>query len=104
MDEMLEAARENYRRAGPHETAQLGASGGLLVYTRPEAQRAKCGEIPGAIVIERNVLEWSLGPTSPDHHEALTQPDQESVVSLAVATCPSGSTSGSLHNPAGLGS
>jgi rhodanese-related sulfurtransferase len=32
----------------------------------PIANRAAEGEIPGAIVLERNVLEWRLDPTSPD--------------------------------------
>ncbi len=41
------------------------ASGALLVDTRSEAQRLAGGEIPGALVIERNVLEWRLDPTSP---------------------------------------
>ena len=31
---------------------------------RPEAQRALEGEIPGSLVIERNVLEWRLDPSS----------------------------------------
>ena len=40
------------------------ARGALVVDTRPEAQRRRDGELPGAIVIERNVLEWRLDPTS----------------------------------------
>ncbi|WP_256378472.1 rhodanese-like domain-containing protein [Tsukamurella sp. 1534] len=40
------------------------AAGAVLVDTRPAAQRAAEGEIEGALVIERNVLEWRLDPTS----------------------------------------
>jgi rhodanese-related sulfurtransferase len=38
--------------------------GALLVDTRPEWQRREDGEIPGALVIERNHIEWRLDPTS----------------------------------------
>lgn len=38
------------------------ANGGLLVDIRPAHQRAEFGEVPGAIVIERNNLEWRLDP------------------------------------------
>jgi rhodanese-related sulfurtransferase len=38
--------------------------GAILVDTRPEFQRRADGEIPGAIVIERNHLEWRLHPES----------------------------------------
>ncbi len=80
VDELLERARASYSRVGPHEAAAIGASGGLIVDTRPSAQRAEFGEIPGALVIERNVLEWRLDPTSPDCHTAVTGPEQHIVV------------------------
>jgi rhodanese-related sulfurtransferase len=38
-------------------------NGAELVDTRPAFQRESGGEIPGAIVIERNHLEWRLDPT-----------------------------------------
>ena len=69
-----------FRRVGPHEAARLWASGGLLVDIRPRVQRAEFGEIPGAIVIERNVLEWRLDPSSPNRHDAVTGSDQDIVV------------------------
>jgi rhodanese-related sulfurtransferase len=37
----------------------------FIVDTRPEFQRRAAGEVPGAIVIERNHLEWRLDPDSP---------------------------------------
>nr|WP_246080314.1 rhodanese-like domain-containing protein [Nonomuraea mesophila] len=49
----------------PAEAAAAIAGGARLVDTRPQFQRAADGEIPGAIVIERNHLEWRLDPTSP---------------------------------------
>ncbi|HRD12969.1 MAG TPA: rhodanese-like domain-containing protein, partial [Mycobacterium sp.] len=36
----------------------------ILVDIRPAAQRAAEGEVPAALVIERNVLEWRCDPTS----------------------------------------
>ncbi len=66
--------------SAPTRRPALGADGGLLVDTRPAAQRAEFGEIPGALVIERNLLEWRLDPTSPHRHPAVTGPDQHVVV------------------------
>ncbi|MFU8852764.1 rhodanese-like domain-containing protein [Micromonospora sp. SL1-18] len=64
VDALLEQARAGLRRLTPHETVEAVRRGALLVDTRPEAQRRKQGELPGAIVIERNVLEWRLDPAS----------------------------------------
>ncbi len=80
VDQLVERARATYSRVRAYEAAALGTDGGLLVDTRPAAQRAEFGEIPGALVIERNVLEWRLDPTSPHRHSALTGPDQHVVV------------------------
>ena len=56
-------------RIGPRVQAQdLQAEldrGSLVVDTRSVGQRSRDGELPGAIVVERNVLEWRLDPTSP---------------------------------------
>ena len=40
------------------------AAGAVLVDIRPAAQRAAEGEIPGALIVERNVLEWRFDPAS----------------------------------------
>jgi rhodanese-related sulfurtransferase len=40
------------------------ASGAILVDIRPLEQRERDGTIPGALVIDRNVLEWRLAPRS----------------------------------------
>ena len=42
------------------------ARGALLVDIRPIEQRRRDGEVPGALVVDRNVLEWRLDPQS-DH-------------------------------------
>ncbi len=80
VDQLVERARAGYRRVRAHEAAMLQADGGLLVDIRPAAQRSEFGEVPGALVIERNVLEWRLDPTSVHRHSALRGPDQHVVV------------------------
>jgi rhodanese-related sulfurtransferase len=64
VDELLAAARQRLQRVGPHEASDAVARGALLVDTRPQWQRREEGGIPGALVIERNHLEWRLDPTS----------------------------------------
>ena len=62
----LDKARRRLKRLTPEEAAAEHAAGALLVDTRPAEQRHRDGEIPGALVIDRNILEWRLDPTSPD--------------------------------------
>jgi rhodanese-related sulfurtransferase len=62
VDRLLGEARQRLVRVGPHRAKQIHDSGGLLVDIRPAAQRAQFGEIPGALIVERNDLEWRLDP------------------------------------------
>jgi len=64
--EILQAARDRLQRVSPEDAYAEYRAGAVLVDIRPAAQRHAEGEIPGAIVIERNVLEWRLDPRS-DH-------------------------------------
>src|SRR5689334_6643749 len=65
IDEILAGARARLVRVGPRETlSAIRDRGAVLIDIRPAAQRAEHGEIPGALVIERNVLEWRLDPRS----------------------------------------
>ncbi len=64
IDEILAAARRRFERVGPRFAHRAQQRGAVLVDIRPVAQRAAHGEIPGAVVIERNVLEWRLDPRS----------------------------------------
>jgi len=63
VDELLERARRRLVRVKPEQAARELGEGALLVDIRPSEQRAQ-GEIPGATVIDRNVLEWRLDPAS----------------------------------------
>ncbi len=72
IDEVVERARRRLVRVTPEQAAAELAQGALLVDTRTESQRAVQGDIPGAIVIDRTVLEWRLDPTSPSRIEQAT--------------------------------
>jgi rhodanese-related sulfurtransferase len=65
IDELLQRCRDTLRRVDPADLADVAAAGALVVDTRPVDQRLRDGELPGAVVIDRNVLEWRLDPTSP---------------------------------------
>ena len=86
--EILANARARLSRVDPYETSQALARGAVLIDIRPAAQRAEFGEIPGAIVIERNVLEWRLDPSSDARLPFAGSYDLEVIV-----TCQEGYTS-----------
>jgi rhodanese-related sulfurtransferase len=79
-DGLLEAARSRIERVGPAELAAVVEGGGLVVDIRPEAQRRQEGDLPGAVVVERNVLEWRLDPWGDHRLEQVTGPDLRVVV------------------------
>jgi rhodanese-related sulfurtransferase len=64
VDELLTDARSRLDRLEPDAAAAAVAAGALLVDIRPQWQRAAQGEIPGAVIVERNHLEWRLDPGS----------------------------------------
>ena len=88
INEILATARTRLTRVGPHETQAALSRGAVLVDIRPAAQRAEHGEIPGAVVIERNVLEWRLDPRSDARLPFADSYDLEVIV-----TCQEGYTS-----------
>jgi rhodanese-related sulfurtransferase/mannose-6-phosphate isomerase-like protein (cupin superfamily) len=64
IDEVMDAARARLQRVSPEQAYEALGAGAVLVDIRPAAQRAHEGEIPGAILVERNVLEWRFDPAS----------------------------------------
>jgi rhodanese-related sulfurtransferase len=62
--ELLERARARYRRVDAPTAFAAMQAGALLIDTRTDGQRARDGEIPGALVIDRTVLEWRIDPDS----------------------------------------
>ncbi len=94
LDDLVAEARSTLRRLPPAEAWAAVADGALLVDIRPEAQRRREGEFPVGVVIDRNVLEWRLTPTSDHRIPELAHADQVVIVacsqsfasSLAAAT------------------
>ena len=64
IDLLLSAARARLTRLAPAEALDAVQRGAVVVDIRPAAQRAEHGDLPGALVVERNVLEWRFDPTS----------------------------------------
>jgi rhodanese-related sulfurtransferase/mannose-6-phosphate isomerase-like protein (cupin superfamily) len=65
IEKMLSAARARLRRLSPAEGYDAVAKAeAILIDIRPEGQRAIEGSIPGALIVERNVLEWRFDPAS----------------------------------------
>jgi len=83
IDDLLAEARGRRQRLTPAEAAEACSRGALLVDTRSAAQRAEHGELPGALAIERNVLEWRLDPASPDRIPEVHGYDQQIIVVCA---------------------
>jgi len=64
IDQVLAQARTRLNRLTPRQALRAVDAGAALVDIRPAAQRAAEGEIPGALIVERNVLEWRFDPAS----------------------------------------
>ena len=62
IDDLLSEARADLVRLTPAQAYDAQAAGAVLVDIRPEANRVAEGALPGAIVVERTVLEWRLDP------------------------------------------
>jgi len=88
------SARSRLARLQPQQAWDAVRNGAILVDIRPEFQRRADGEIPGAIVVERNHLEWRLHPASADRIPEAADVDVHWIVicdegyasSLAAAT------------------
>jgi rhodanese-related sulfurtransferase len=63
IDRLLQRIQAELDRVHPADLAAAVAAGALVVDIRPVDQRRRDGDLPGAIVVDRNVLEWRLDPT-----------------------------------------
>lgn len=77
---LLDRARVGMRRLPPHEAFAAAQAGALLIDTRSDIQRQEQGDLPGALVIDRTVLEWRLDPASPNRIPEATGYDVQVVV------------------------
>jgi rhodanese-related sulfurtransferase len=81
IEEVLWAARARLRRLSPAEVYEaMEKTEAVLVDIRPEGQRAIEGSIPGALVVERNVLEWRFDPASHARLPIVTDHDLQVIV------------------------
>jgi rhodanese-related sulfurtransferase len=81
IDELLARVREGLDRVEPaeaHEAARAGEA--LLVDIRYASLRDRDGLIPGALVVERNELEWRLDPLGSHRAPEATSHDLRVVV------------------------
>ncbi|MBG0852058.1 sulfurtransferase [Streptomyces spinoverrucosus] len=97
IDELLERVREGYARIEPQEAYEAARAGeALLVDIRYAALRERDGVIPGALIVERNELEWRLDP-----HGSHRLPEATSHELRVVVVCNEGYASSlaveSLH-------
>jgi rhodanese-related sulfurtransferase len=80
VDRLLAEARRGLRRVDALQAKEIYDAGGLLIDIRPAAQRAEFGEIPGALVVERNNLEWRLDPRGSHRLPEAEDPDRPVVI------------------------
>jgi rhodanese-related sulfurtransferase len=80
IDQILDSSRARLRRLTADEVPAALDRGALLVDIRPQAQRTSEGEVPEALIIERNVLEWRCDPTSDARLPQATSDDVEWVI------------------------
>ena len=94
IDKLLAHARSGLDRVPVEDLADEVAQGAILIDIRPLEQRRRDGDLPDAIVIDRNVLEWRLDPSSPHRLPIATGADVRLIIvcnegyssSLAAAT------------------
>ena len=80
LDQYLAVARSTLVRLEPASAYAATRRGALLVDIRPEFQRRRDGEVPGAIIVERNHLEWRLHPDSAARIPQATSADIQWIV------------------------
>ncbi|WP_435810220.1 rhodanese-like domain-containing protein [Streptomyces mirabilis] len=81
IDTLLERVREGLDRVEAEEAYSAAQAGeALLVDVRYAALRERDGLIPGALVVERNELEWRLDPQGSHRAPEATSHDLRVVV------------------------
>jgi rhodanese-related sulfurtransferase len=80
VDDLLDNSRKRISRVGPSELDQVIDRGGIVIDIRTAQQRATEGPLPGALVVERNVLEWRLDPESPHRLPAVLDHSQQVIL------------------------
>ncbi len=77
---LLSESRRGLARVEPADLEAVRAAGALVIDIRPADQRQRDGELPGALVVDRNVLEWRLDPSSPHRLPVASDPERRIVL------------------------
>jgi rhodanese-related sulfurtransferase len=80
VEELLAEAAAEIDRLTPAEAHAAAAEGALLIDIRPVEQRRRDGLVPGAAIVDRNVLEWRLDPEGEHRNPDLARPDRRIVL------------------------
>lgn len=81
VEELLDEARSRLDRLTPaqaFEAVQRGEA--IVVDIREDDRRTREGRVPGAVEIERNVLEWRCAPESDWRDDRICDPERIVVV------------------------
>jgi rhodanese-related sulfurtransferase len=80
IEHLLVESRRGLERVEAEQLADEMAAGALVVDIRPVVNRDAEGLLPGAVVVDRNVLEWRLDPTSPHRLPESDDPDRRVIL------------------------
>jgi rhodanese-related sulfurtransferase len=80
VERFLADSRRGLERVEAERLADEMAAGALVVDIRPVENRDAEGLLPGAVVVDRNVLEWRLDPTSPHRLPESDDPDRRVIL------------------------
>jgi rhodanese-related sulfurtransferase len=94
VEALLAEARAQIERLAPTRASEAMGEGALMIDIRPLQQRQLAGLVPGAAIVDRNVLEWRLDPRGADRDPTLARTDCRVILicnegyqsSLAAAT------------------
>ena len=80
VEELLAEAAAEIDRLSPAEAHEAAAAGDLLIDIRPLEQRRRDGLLPGAAIVDRNVLEWRLDPNGEHRNPDLARRDRRVIL------------------------
>jgi rhodanese-related sulfurtransferase len=80
VEDLLAEAAAEIDRLSPAEAQEAAQQGGVLIDIRPLEQRQRDGLVPGAAIVDRNVLEWRLDPDGEHRNPALARRDRRIIL------------------------
>jgi rhodanese-related sulfurtransferase len=84
IDDLVSEARAVLDRLTPLDALVAVKEGALLIDIRSAEQRRVAGEVPGAVAVDRTVLEWRVDPASGHQHPALKDAESSKLVVLCT--------------------